>query len=89
MEVAMTEKDEVVDVETPFVGVQAKVLFDRVCDYLTERDWSFTSYSDKGYCSFGVRLRDGTVRVVVDAAEGGGWSRVTGHGVCHVPHVCS
>ena len=72
----MTEKNDVIDVETSIVDVQGKTLFDRVSDYLTDKDWSFSSYADKGYCSFGLRLRDGTVRVVVDAAEGGGWSRV-------------
>jgi len=72
----MTEKNDVIDVEASVVEVQSKSLFDRVSDYLTERDWSFSSFSDKGYFSFDLRLKDGTVRVMVDAAEGGGWSRV-------------
>ena len=72
----MSEKSDVIDVESSVVEVKGQSLFDRVSDYLTERDWSFSSYADKGYFSFGLRLKDGTVRVMVDAAEGGGWSRV-------------
>ena len=72
----MARKNDVIDVETSVVDVQGKTLFDRVCDYLTEKDWSFSAYADKGYVSFGLRLRDGSVRVVVDATEGAGWSRV-------------
>ena len=72
----MARKNDVIDVKTSVVDVQGKTLFDRVCDYLTEKDWSFSAYSDKGYVSFGLRLRDGSVRVVVDATEGAGWSRV-------------
>ena len=72
----MSDEGEVIDVETSVVEVQSKTLFDRVSDYLTEKDWSFSAYAEKGYFSFGLRLRDGTVRVMVDAAEGGGWSRI-------------
>jgi len=72
----MSDESDVIDVETSVVEVQSKSLFDRVSDYLTERDWSFSAYAEKGYFSFGLRLKDGTVRVTVDAAEGAGWSRV-------------
>jgi hypothetical protein len=76
MKVQMARKNDVIDVKTSVVDVHGKTLFDRVCDYLTEKDWSFSAYADKGYVSFGLRLRDGSVRVVVDATEGAGWSRV-------------
>ena len=72
----MSDEGDVIDAETSVVEVQSKTLFDRVSDYLTEKDWSFSAYAEKGYFSFGLRLRDGTVRVMVDAAEGGGWSRI-------------
>jgi len=72
----MSDESDVIDVETSVVEVQSKTLFDRVSDYLTEKDWSFSAYAEKGYFSFGLRLRDGTLRVMVDAAEGGGWSRI-------------
>jgi hypothetical protein len=72
----MSEKSDVIDVEISVVEVQGKSLFDRVHDYLTDKDWSFSSFSDKEFFSFGLRLKDGSVRVTVDTAEGGGWSRV-------------
>jgi hypothetical protein len=76
MEVQMARKNDVIDVQTSVVDVQGKTLFDRVCDFLTEKDWTFSAYADKGHVSFGLRLRDGSVRVVVDTAEGAGWSRL-------------
>lgn len=72
----MARKNDVINVETTVVDIQSKTLFDRVSDYLTERDWSFSSNPDKGYVSLSLRLRDGSVRVVVDTAEGAGWSRI-------------
>lgn len=79
----MTEKSEVIDIETAVVDVQAKRLFDRVGDYLTEKDWSFSSYAEKNYFSLGLTLRDGNVRVVVEAAEVSGWSRLLVYATYH------
>jgi hypothetical protein len=59
--------------------VQSNTLFDRISDYLTELDWTFTAHADKGYVTLILRLRDGSVRVMVDAVEGAGWSRVLVH----------
>ena len=72
----MAKKTDVINVEAAVVDVQSKTLFDRVNDYLTERDWNFSSFPEKSYVSFGLRLRDGSVRVIVDLAEGAGWSRL-------------
>ena len=63
----MARKNDVIDVMTSVMDIQGNTLFDRVCDYLTEKDWSFSAYADKGYVSFGLRLRDGSFRVVVHA----------------------
>ena len=79
----MTEKSEVIDVESAVVDVQAKSLFDRVGDYLTEKDWNFSSYAEKNYFSLGLTLRDGNVRVVVDVAEVTGWSRLLVYATYH------
>ena len=70
------DKSDVIDAETSVVEVQGQSLFDRVHDYLTDKEWSFSSYADKEFFSFALRLKDGSVRVTVDTAEGGGWSRV-------------
>jgi hypothetical protein len=72
----MAKKTDVVNVEAAVVDVQSKTLFERVSDYLTEKDWNFSSFPEQGYVSFGLRLRDGSVRVIVDVADGVGWSRI-------------
>ncbi len=72
----MPKKNDVVDVEVSVVDVQSKALFDRVSDYLTAKDWHFTTYEDQKYYSFSLRLRDGNARIYVDAVEGNGWSRL-------------
>ena len=68
----MAKKADAIKVEAAVVEIQSRTLFDRVSDYLTERDWSFSSFPEKGYLSFGLRLRDGSVRVIVDTADGAG-----------------
>ncbi len=72
----MPKKTDVVDVEVSVVEVQPKTLFDRVSDFLTSKDWQFTTYEDSQYYSFNLRLRDGSARIFVDTVEGNGWSRI-------------
>ena len=57
------------------VDVQGKTLFDRVSDFLTAKDWGFTVGEDRTFFSFGLRLRDATVRVVVVTVESDDWCR--------------
>ena len=54
----------------------ASSLFERVSDYLTSQDWSFTSYPEKDYFAFSLRLKDGSCRVIVDVSETATWSRI-------------
>jgi hypothetical protein len=72
----MPKKTDVVDVEASVVDLQPKTLFDRVSDYLTSKDWQFTTYEDRQYYSFTLQLRDGNARIFVDPVEGNGWSRI-------------
>ena len=72
----MTKKNEVIEVEATLVDVQARKLLDRVGDYLTEKDWNYSTFEEKDCLTFNLRLRDGTVRVFVDTWEGTAWSRV-------------
>ena len=58
------------------VDVQGKTLFDRVSDFLTAKDWGFTVGEDRTFFSFGLRLRDATVRVVVVTVESDDWCRI-------------
>ena len=64
----MSKKREVIDVEATVVEVHGKTLFDRVTDYLTDKDWGFHVIEDRKCLSFGLRLRDSSMRVLVDAA---------------------
>ena len=43
----MSKKSEVIDVEATVVEVQGKTLFDRVTDYLTDKDWGFHVIEDR------------------------------------------
>ena len=72
----MAKKNDVIEVETALVDVQARKLLDRVGDYLTEKDWNFSRFEEKDCLTFNLRLRDGSVRVFVDTWEGAGWSRI-------------
>jgi hypothetical protein len=72
----MTKKNDVIEVETVLVDVQARKLLDRVGDYLTEKDWNFSRLEDRDCLTFNLRLRDASVRVFVDTWEAEGWSRI-------------
>jgi len=72
----MAKKNDVIEVQTTLVDVQARTLMDRVGDYLTEKDWNYSRFEDRDCLTFNLRLRDGSVRVFVDTWEGEGWSRI-------------
>jgi hypothetical protein len=72
----MAKQQDIIDVESTLVDIQSKTLFERVSDYLTSKDWSFSAFPDKEYFSFGLRLTSGTTRVIVDVAESPAWGRV-------------
>lgn len=72
----MSDKNEVLPVEGAVIDTQDRSLLDRVCDYLNDKEWSFTRFEDRDCLVFNLRLRDGGVRVIVDIWEGAGWSRI-------------
>lgn len=72
----MTKKREVIDAESTIVKARSETLFERVSDYLTSHDWSFDVVEEGKCLSFGLRLRDAGVRVLVDTAENDVWSRI-------------
>ena len=53
-----------------------KSLFERVAIHLDVNDWNHTAYQDKGYFSMGARLRDASIRLIIDVAEKENWDRV-------------
>lgn len=72
----MKKSQKIVDVESAVVKVHSKTLFERVSEYLTEKDWGFNSYAEKAYFTFNLRLTNGTVRVLIDIAESPPWARI-------------
>lgn len=72
----MAKQQETIDVDSTLVEIQSKTLFDRVSDYLTSKDWSFSAFPDKEYFSLGLRLTSGTTRIIVDVSESPAWGRV-------------
>ena len=80
----MAKKNEMIEVEAALVDTQARKLLDRVGDYLTEKDWMFSTFEEKDCLSFNLRLRDGNVRVFVDTWGGG--RVVTNPGLLDLAH---
>ena len=72
----MTQNRDAVEVQLTVVEAEAKTLFDRIFDHLTARDFEFYADAEKQYLSFSLRLRDGNARILVEAAEVPGWSRI-------------
>lgn len=72
----MAKKNIVIDAESTLVPTQAKTLFERVQDFLNDQDWVFQSDEERQQVSFFLRIKDGSVRVVVCAAEAQNWSRI-------------
>ncbi len=72
----MTDETETIDVEPVVADTHSRTLFDRVSDYLTGKDWNFSSFPENDYFALTLRLEHGTVRVQIEVAESPAWSRV-------------
>jgi hypothetical protein len=59
----------------PVVPIK-KSLFDRVAGYLDANDWHYNAESGKGYFSMGCRIKEASVRVIIDVFESDDWRRV-------------
>jgi hypothetical protein len=53
-----------------------KSLFDRVAGFLDANDWRYSAESEKGYFSMGCRIKEASVRVIIDVFESEEWRRV-------------
>jgi hypothetical protein len=53
-----------------------KCLFDRVAGFLDANDWHYNAESSKGYFSMGCRIKEATVRVIIDVFESEEWRRI-------------
>lgn len=61
---------------TPASTAPVKSLFERVAGYLDANDWSYTTNEEKKYFSAGCRLKDASVRIILDVYESEDWQRV-------------
>ena len=71
---ARQQKPEALEVCVPVAP--SKSLFERVAAFLDANEWNYSAFQEKNYFSTGARLRDSTVRIIVDVAEEENWDRV-------------
>ena len=68
---AKQQKSTELDVCIPVA--QKKTLFQRVAAYLDTNDWNYTAFEEKHYFTTGARLKDGSVRTILDVTEQEAW----------------
>ena len=71
---ARQQKQAASEVSSP--AAPAKSLFERVPGYLDANDWNYTANDEKKYFSTGCRIKDASVRVILDTNESEDWQRV-------------
>ena len=72
----MAKQQKSTELEVCVPVAPRKSLFERAAAHLDENDWSYSAYEDKGYFSTSARLRDASVRMIVDVTEQESWDRV-------------
>ena len=72
----MAKQQKSTELEVCVPVAPRKSLFERVAAHLDENDWSHSAFEDKGYFSTSARLRDASVRMIVDVTEQESWDRV-------------
>ena len=63
-------------VQSEAVAVQKKSLFERVAGYLDAHDWRYSSDVERHYYSMSCRIKEATVRVIIDVFEAEEWRRI-------------
>ena len=58
------------------VAVQKKSLFEHVASYLDANDWRYSSDAERHYYSMSCRIKEATVRVIIDVFETEEWRRI-------------
>lgn len=71
---ARQQKQVIAEISTS--AAPMKSLFERVAGYLDVNDWNYTAHEDKNYFSTSCRIKDASVRVILDVAESEDWQRV-------------
>ena len=62
--------------QTEAVAVQKKSLFEHVASYLDANDWRYSSDAERHYYSMSCRIKEATIRVVIDVFETEEWRRI-------------
>ena len=71
---ARQQKQTASEVSVPAAPV--KSLLERVAAYLDANDWNYTTNEEKKYFSTNCRLKDASVRIILDVYESEDWQRV-------------
>ena len=71
---ARQQKQAASEVSVPAAPV--KSLFERVAAYLDANEWNYTANEEMKYFSTNCRLKDASVRVILDVYESEDWQRV-------------
>ena len=71
---ARQQKSAITEISAP--EAPRKSLFDRVAGYLDANDWHYTADTEKGFFSMGCRIKDASVRIVIDVFEADDWRRL-------------
>lgn len=71
---ARQQKPAATEVEAP--KTSAKSLFDRVAGYLDANDWHYSANQDKNFFDMRSRIKDASVRVIIDLFEEQDWQRI-------------
>ena len=72
----MARQQKQAAIEVPAPAAPVKSLFERVAAYLDTNDWRYTTNEEKKHYFASCRLKDATVRVILDVYEDEGWQRV-------------
>jgi hypothetical protein len=72
----MARQTKRVIVEEAAIVVPKKSLFERVAGYLDANDWRHDADTEKGYFSMGCRIKEASVRVIIDVYESDDWRRL-------------
>ena len=62
--------------EETAIVVSKKSLFERVAGYLDTNDWHYTADTENKYFSMGCRIKEASVRIVIDVYEADDWNRL-------------
>jgi hypothetical protein len=73
---SMTKPQKAAMTEAIALAGSRKSLFERVAGFLDANDWNYASNQDKNFFETRARVKDASVRIVLDVYEAEDWQRV-------------